>query len=58
MPIDLHEALARVIETQGSDLHLKVPAYPLIRTHGHLQPIPETEPLQPEDTERFLKQML
>jgi twitching motility protein PilT len=58
MPLDLHEALARVIETQGSDLHLKVPAFPLIRTHGHLVPIPEAEPLQPEDTERMLKQML
>jgi twitching motility protein PilT len=58
MPLDLHEALARVIETQGSDLHLKVPAYPLIRTHGHLMPIPDTDPLQPEDTERMLKQML
>jgi twitching motility protein PilT len=58
MSLDLHEALARVIETQGSDLHLKVPAYPLIRTHGHLQPIPDTEPLQPEDTDGMLRQML
>ena len=51
-------ALARVIETQGSDLHLKVPAHPLIRTHGKLEAIPDTEPLPPEDTERMLKQML
>jgi twitching motility protein PilT len=58
MSLDLNEALARVIETQGSDLHLKVPAYPLIRTNGHLQPIPDAEPLQPEDTDRMLRQML
>src|SRR5688572_32693193 len=58
MSLDLHEALARVIETQGSDLHLKVPAYPLIRTHGHLRPIPDTQPLQPEDTDAMLRQML
>ncbi len=58
MPLDLHEALSRVIETQGSDLHLKVPAYPLIRTHGGLVPIPDTEPLQPEDTEAAVRQLL
>src|SRR4029078_2369763 len=38
--------------------HLKVPAYPLIRTHGHLVPIPDSEPLQPEEPDRMLAQML
>ena len=50
---DLHEALRAVIATEGSDLHLKVPAHPIIRQQGKLEPIAGTEPLQPEDTERI-----
>src|SRR3954465_5404864 len=55
---DLQAALRRVIETEGSDLHLKVPSRPLIRTHGNLEPIPDSEPLGPEDTEAVFKEML
>jgi twitching motility protein PilT len=55
---DLQAALRRVIETEGSDLHLKVPSRPLIRTHGMLEPIPDSEPLSPEDTEAVFKEML
>src|SRR2546421_5600934 len=55
---DLNTALRRVIETDGSDLHLKVPSRPLIRRLGHLEPIPDSEPLTPEDTERVLRELL
>ncbi|HEY2600644.1 MAG TPA: type IV pilus twitching motility protein PilT [Thermoleophilaceae bacterium] len=55
---DLQAALRRVIETEGSDLHLKVPSRPLIRTHGILEPIPDSEPLSPDDTERVFRDML
>ncbi len=55
---DLQAALRRVIETEGSDLHLKVPSRPLIRTHGILEPIPDSEPLSPDDTEVVFKEML
>jgi twitching motility protein PilT len=55
---DIDAALMRVIETEGSDLHLKVPSRPIIRRHGKLEPIPEAEPLRPEDTERTLFHML
>jgi twitching motility protein PilT len=55
---DLQAALRRVIETEGSDLHLKVPSKPLIRRVGTLEPIPDTEPLKPEDTERVLRDLL
>src|SRR2546421_8761875 len=55
---DLNTALRRVIETDGSDLHLKVPSRPLIRRLGQLEPIPETDPLTPEDTERVLRDLL
>ncbi|MFL5885838.1 MAG: type IV pili twitching motility protein PilT, partial [Thermoleophilaceae bacterium] len=55
---DLNTALRRVIETDGSDLHLKVPSRPLIRRLGQLEPIPDTDPLTPEDTERVLRELL
>src|SRR2546421_11169384 len=55
---DLNTSLRRVIETDGSDLHLKVPSRPLIRRLGHLEPIPDSDPLTPEDTERVLRELL
>jgi twitching motility protein PilT len=55
---DLHEALAWTVKVGGSDLHLKVPARPLARIHGKLQPVMEYDELKPEDTERVLRQML
>jgi twitching motility protein PilT len=55
---DIDAALMRVIEMEGSDLHLKVPAPPIIRSHGHLQRIPDAEGLRPEDTERTLFHIL
>ena len=39
MPFDLDHALRYLIAAEGSDLHLKVPAYPLVRLHGKLEPI-------------------
>jgi twitching motility protein PilT len=58
MAFDLDRALRYLIAAEGSDLHLKVPAYPLIRLHGHLEAIPDTERLYPEDTEQALSEML
>ncbi|MEA2331804.1 MAG: twitching motility protein PilT [Thermoleophilaceae bacterium] len=55
---DIDAALMSVIETDGSDLHLKVPSRPIIRRHGKLLPIPDTEGLRPDDTERTLYHML
>jgi twitching motility protein PilT len=56
--LDLDQSLLRVIESEGSDLHVKVPARPIIRTHGKLEPIRDAEPLRPEETERLLYHML
>jgi twitching motility protein PilT len=58
MPFDLHHALHYLIACEGSDLHLKVPAPPLIRLHGELVPIEGSERLLPADTERVLLEML
>ena len=55
---DLDAALRRVIESDGSDLHLKVPSPPLIRRHGVLEPIQGEQPLTPEDTEEVLVRLL
>src|SRR4029450_3325973 len=58
MAFDLDAGVRYLIAAEGSDLHLKVPAYPLIRLHGHLEPIAGTERLYPEDTRQALAQML
>src|SRR5918998_1675313 len=58
MPFDLDHALRYLIAAEGSDLHLKVPAYPLVRLHGKLEPITGSERLTPQDTERVLHEML
>lgn len=55
---DIDAALMKVIEVDGSDLHLKVPARPIVRRHGKLMPVPDTEGLRPDDTERTLFHML
>jgi twitching motility protein PilT len=56
---DLHEALRYVVENEGSDLHVKVPARPMARFRGQLEPLgqyPDT--LTPAETERVLRGML
>jgi twitching motility protein PilT len=58
MAFDLDAALHHLIETGGSDLHLKVPAQPAMRLNGDLQPLPGTEPLTPADTEAAARQVL
>ena len=55
---DIDAALMKVIENEASDLHLKVPAPPMIRRHGQLVAVDGSEQLRPEDTERTLFHML
>jgi twitching motility protein PilT len=55
---DVDAALMTVIEMEASDLHLKVPAQPMIRQYGKLVPVESSEPLRPEDTEATLFHML
>jgi len=56
--LDLESALRRVIEVDGSDLHLKIPSRPLIRIMGQLEPIPGSDELTPQDTENALRHLL
>jgi len=55
---DFEQALRRVIDVEGSDLHLKVPSRPLIRRQGKLEPIPGSDALTPETTEATFRAML
>src|SRR3954470_2196071 len=58
MAFAVDDALMRVIENEGSDLHIKVPSPPLIRRHGRLEPLEGEEPLTPDATEGVLDHML
>ncbi len=54
---DIDSALRFLVERGGSDLHVKVPSPPMVRTDGELMPVPDVGPLQPEDTEKALRQI-
>ena len=56
--LDLNEALALLVQCEGSDLHLKVGSKPLGRVHGTLGPFEEYEVLKAEDNEGVLREML
>ena len=55
---EIDAALRRLVEANGSDLHLKVGAAPLMRVNGELAPIPDESALRSEDTERVVDQIL
>jgi twitching motility protein PilT len=56
---DLLEALRTLVQSEGSDLHLKAASRPLSRIHGKLAPMEQyAEPLTLEDTEAVLRTML
>ena len=58
MAFDIDAALRYVVEREGSDLHVKVPAPPMARVHGELRPIEGSEPLDPDDTETALDHII
>ena len=55
---DFEAALRYLVVNQGSDLHLKVPARPIVRVHGSMEPIEGSEPLTREDTYGVVRHML
>ncbi|MCB0875454.1 MAG: type IV pilus twitching motility protein PilT [Solirubrobacterales bacterium] len=58
MPFQVEEALRYVVDSEGSDLHLKVGAPPMTRIHGALGPIQGLGPLSPGDTEEALRTLV
>jgi twitching motility protein PilT len=57
-PPDLGVLLAYAVERGGSDVHLKVPARPIVRINGSLVQIPDQRALEAADTERFAAELL
>ena len=53
----LQAILAYAIRRGASDVHLKVPARPVLRVDGRLEPIADHPPLSPTDTEGFVKEI-
>ena len=53
----LDTLLVALIDAGGSDLHLTVGAPPSIRVHGDLRPLPDYEPLRPEDTAAIIRSL-
>jgi twitching motility protein PilT len=58
MAFDLSAALHHLVESGGSDLHLKVPSPPCMRIDGGLRPLAGAERLRQQDTELALQTML
>jgi twitching motility protein PilT len=58
MAFDIDAALRYVVEHEGSDLHVKVPAPPMVRIDGELRPIEGLPALEPTDTEAALAHIL
>ena len=58
MAFDIDAALRYVVEREGSDLHVKVPAPPMARVHGELMAVEGAEPLSGEDTEAALEHLI
>ncbi|MFN8112950.1 MAG: type IV pilus twitching motility protein PilT [Solirubrobacterales bacterium] len=58
MPFQVDDALRYVVQSEGSDLHLKVGAPPMTRIHGSLGPIPGYGPLSTDETEEALRTLV
>ena len=56
--VKLHELLKKVIELNGSDLHLTTGTPPQVRIDGELQPLDGYCPLGRDDTERLIYSVL
>ena len=52
--IEMSDLLELAVNEGASDLHLEVGVPPVLRIHGHMQPL-DCTPLMPEDTERLMK---
>ena len=52
--LEMSDLLELTVSEGASDLHLTVGVPPVLRIHGHMQPL-ECGPLVPEDTERLMK---
>jgi twitching motility protein PilT len=58
MAFEIQDALRHLVEAGGSDLHLKVPAPPMMRIDGTMRPFEGAERLSQQDTEGAVLAML
>jgi twitching motility protein PilT len=58
MAFEIHDALRHLVESGGSDLHLKVPAPPIMRIDGAMRPFDNAPILEQKDTEGAVHAML
>jgi twitching motility protein PilT len=54
----IDEMMSRLVQREGSDLHLKAGAPPAVRVHGLLEYLEGYEVLRPVDTEGFAKEIM
>ena len=57
MGFDINQALAHVVEREGSDLHIKADSPPVARVHGDLWALQGSEALAASDTESALQEI-
>ncbi len=50
--------VSKLVELEGSDLHLKVGAPPAIRRHGLLEYLEGYEVMRPVDTENIIRDIM
>jgi len=56
--LNLNELLVRAMDDSASDVHLVPALPPLLRVHTVLEPMEGYDPILPEQTERFVKEMV
>src|SRR5438270_4743145 len=57
MNVTLSDLLKKMLDMQGSDLHITTNSPPQVRVHGHLQPL-DMPPLSPSDTKSLAYSVL
>src|ERR671919_2479135 len=57
MGFDINQALAYMVEREGSDLHIKAEAPPVARVHGDLWAVQGADPLGPSETQKALQEI-
>ena len=55
--MDINELLKIAIESEASDLHLKVGNFPVLRIHGELEPLTKYPKLTPGLTQKLVNQI-
>src|SRR5581483_983042 len=57
MNVTLSDLLRKMLEMNGSDLHISTNSPPQVRVHGHLQPL-DMPPMQPAETKQLCYSVL